>query len=104
MFGDRLITKGRVHATIMLHESPRRNDPVTPMTNSNLVEVLQEQSQVKVGLLPYQIVASGIDACEKYVLGISNLRKRIARASKRKKDLKLGKENQAHSYCSFVGF
>ena len=51
----------------MLHESPRRNDPVTPMTNSNLVEVLQEQSQVKVGLLPYQIVVSGTDACEDYI-------------------------------------
>ena len=38
----------------MLHESPRRHDPVTPMTNSNLVEVLQSQSRVKVGLLDHQ--------------------------------------------------
>ncbi len=62
------IYQGRLFlGEIMLHESPRRNDPVTPMTNSNLVEVLQEQSQVKVGLLPYQIVVSGIDACENYI-------------------------------------
>ncbi len=62
------IYQGRLFlGEIMLHESPRRNDPVTPMTNSNLVEVLQEQSQVKVGLLPYQIVVSGTDACENYI-------------------------------------
>lgn len=62
------IYQGRLFlGSIMLHESPRRNDPVTPMTNSNLVEVLQEQSQVKVGLLPYQIMVSGIDACEQYI-------------------------------------
>ncbi len=40
----------------MLHETPRRYDPVTPMTNSNLVEVLQSQSKVKVGLLPLHIL------------------------------------------------
>ncbi|MDP6507047.1 MAG: four-carbon acid sugar kinase family protein, partial [Planctomycetota bacterium] len=51
----------------MLHESSRRNDPVTPMTNSNLVEVLQEQTRVKVGLLPYQILVSGTDAPEQYI-------------------------------------
>ena len=37
---------------IMLHESGASRDPVTPMTNSNLIEVLQAQSQVNVGLLP----------------------------------------------------
>ena len=40
----------------MLHETPRRSDPVTPMTNSNLVEVLQSQSDVKVGLLPLSML------------------------------------------------
>ena len=40
----------------MLHESPQSRDPVTPMTNSNLVEVLQAQSRVPVGLLPYRQV------------------------------------------------
>lgn len=44
---------------IMLHESPRRNDPVTPMTNSNLIEVLQSQSQVRVGSLPVQVLREG---------------------------------------------
>ena len=40
----------------MLHESPQSRDPVTPMTNSNLVEVLQAQSRARVGLLPYHQV------------------------------------------------
>ena len=40
----------------MLHESPQSRDPVTPMTNSNLVEVLQAQSRMRVGLLPYRHV------------------------------------------------
>ena len=51
----------------MLHESARRNDPVTPMTNSNLVEVLQSQSQVKVGLLRYQTLREGRDASKHYI-------------------------------------
>ena len=68
MWQNTSIYQGRLFlGSIMLHESARRNDPVTPMTNSNLVEVLQEQSQVKVGLLPYQIVALGIDACKDYI-------------------------------------
>ncbi len=51
----------------MLHESPKSCDPATPMTNSNLVEVLQAQSRENVGLLPYrQIRASKID-CETYL-------------------------------------
>ena len=52
----------------MLHESPRRHDPVTPMTNSNLVEVLQAQSRVKVGLLAHGTLAAGTAACEQHVL------------------------------------
>ena len=41
---------------LMLHESGASRDPVTPMTNSNLVEVLQAQSRVGVGFLPLNIV------------------------------------------------
>ena len=41
---------------VMLHESGASRDPVTPMTNSNLVEVLQAQSKVDVSLLPLNIV------------------------------------------------
>ena len=48
----------------MLHESGARHDPATPMTNSNLVEVLQAQSQVKVGLLPLRVLHSARPAAE----------------------------------------
>ena len=41
---------------VMLHESGASRDPVTPMTNSNLVEVLQAQSKVDVSLLPLNII------------------------------------------------
>jgi uncharacterized protein YgbK (DUF1537 family) len=43
----------------MLGESMKQHDPVTPMTNSNLVEVLQAQSKAKVGLLPHTVLARG---------------------------------------------
>lgn len=51
----------------MLHETPRRYDPVTPMTNSNLVEVLQSQSRVKVGLLALAKLREGTSACQRFI-------------------------------------
>ena len=51
----------------MLHETPRRNDPVTPMTNSNLIEVLQSQSRVKVGLLPLEMLRADLDTARRYL-------------------------------------
>ena len=51
----------------MLHETPRRYDPATPMTNSNLVEVLQSQSSVKVGLLPLEVLRAERDTIERYL-------------------------------------
>lgn len=42
-----------------LGESLKRFDPVTPMLNSNLVEVLQAQSRLKVGLLRRRALAEG---------------------------------------------
>lgn len=51
----------------MLHETPRRLDPVTPMTNSNLVEVLQSQSQVNVGLLPLNTLRAGETVARSYL-------------------------------------
>lgn len=52
---------------IMLHESGASRDPVTPMTNSNLIEVLQAQSQVKTGLLPLRTLRSGTSAAMEYL-------------------------------------
>ncbi len=51
----------------MLHESGASRDPATPMTNSNLLEVLQAQSQVKVGLLPLRILHSAKPTPEEFL-------------------------------------
>jgi len=46
----------------LLGESPKRFDPLTPMTDSNLVRVLQVQSTGKVGLVPCLTVDAGPEA------------------------------------------
>jgi len=46
----------------LLHESGMRNHPLTPMLDSNLVRVLQAQTQRKVGLIDYKTVAAGSGA------------------------------------------
>ncbi len=46
----------------LLHESGMRNHPLTPMTDSNLVRVLQSQTRRKVGLIDHAVVAQGADA------------------------------------------
>ena len=65
---DAMVYRGRLFlGSNMLHETPRRYDPVTPMTNSNLVEVLQSQSRVEVGLLGYDTMRAGRAACERFL-------------------------------------
>ena len=46
----------------LLSESPKRFDPLTPMTDSNLLRVLAAQSRGKVGLIPFNVVHAGGDA------------------------------------------
>lgn len=46
----------------LLSESGMRNHPLTPMTDSSLVRVLQAQVETKVGLTDYSIVKSGSEA------------------------------------------
>ena len=43
----------------LLHESGMRHHPLTPMTDSSLVRVLQAQTQRRVGLIDYRTVAQG---------------------------------------------
>lgn len=52
---------------VMLHESGASRDPATPMTNSNLLEVLQSQSRVGVGLLPLRILHGGKPAAQEFL-------------------------------------
>lgn len=46
----------------LLHESGMREHPLTPMTDSNLVRVLQAQCQRRVGLIDHRAVAQGAEA------------------------------------------
>jgi uncharacterized protein YgbK (DUF1537 family) len=43
----------------LLSDSPMRSHPLTPMTDSNLVRVLQRQCKRTVGLIPFEAVESG---------------------------------------------
>jgi uncharacterized protein YgbK (DUF1537 family) len=49
----------------LLSESGMRNHPLTPMTDSNLVRVLQQQVQSKVGLTDYSVVKGGSSIIQK---------------------------------------
>ncbi len=46
----------------LLSESGMRNHPLTPMTDSSLVRVLQRQSRYKVGLVEYAKIVRGVAA------------------------------------------
>ena len=45
----------------LLSECGMQNHPLTPMTDANLVRVLQSQTTQKVGLLRYDSIAKGVD-------------------------------------------
>ncbi|GJH35138.1 four-carbon acid sugar kinase family protein [Paraburkholderia hospita] len=47
---------------VLLNESGMEHHPLTPMTDANLVRVLQRQTQSKVGLVRYDAVAQGAQA------------------------------------------
>ncbi|NJO23601.1 MAG: four-carbon acid sugar kinase family protein [Sphingomonadales bacterium] len=47
---------------VPLAESPMKDHPLTPMRDSNLVRVLQRQTKLKVGLVPFAVVNKGAAA------------------------------------------
>jgi uncharacterized protein YgbK (DUF1537 family) len=47
---------------VLLSESPMKDHPLTPMTDANLVRVLQRQVRSKVGLIPFVVVDRGVAA------------------------------------------
>jgi len=60
---QRIVFKGYLFVgDSLLSESGMQNHPLTPMTDSNLVRVLQAQSRRKVGLIDYKVVAQGATA------------------------------------------
>jgi uncharacterized protein YgbK (DUF1537 family) len=57
---QRTVFKGHLFVgDVLLNESGMQNHPLTPMTDANLVRVLQGQCQRKVGLVDYKVVAQG---------------------------------------------
>ena len=44
---------------VLLNESGMQNHPLTPMTDANLVRVMQSQTKRRVGLIDYSVVARG---------------------------------------------
>lgn len=62
----RTIYQGRLFVgDLPLDESSMRHHPLTPMTDANLVRVLQAQVRRKVGLVDYQVVRQGAVAIRK---------------------------------------
>lgn len=76
---NRTVFRGYLFAgDVPLHESGMQNHPLTPMTDSNLVRVLQAQTKRKVGLIDYVTVAAGaraigrrVEALKKQGVGIA---------------------------------
>lgn len=59
----RSVFKGHLFVgDVPLHESGMRHHPLTPMTDSNLVRVLQAQCRRKVGLIDHAVVSRGAAA------------------------------------------
>ncbi|MDP1531330.1 3-oxo-tetronate kinase [Rhodoferax sp.] len=57
---QRTVFKGHLFVgDVLLNESGMQNHPLTPMTDANLVRVLQAQCCRKVGLIDYKVVAQG---------------------------------------------
>ncbi len=57
---QRTVFKGHLFVgDVLLSDSGMRHHPLTPMTDSNLIRVLQAQCRRKVGLIDYQAVAAG---------------------------------------------
>jgi uncharacterized protein YgbK (DUF1537 family) len=56
----RTVFKGYLFAgDVLLSESGMQNHPLTPMTDANLVRVMQAQTRRKVGLIDHNVVARG---------------------------------------------
>ena len=62
----RTVFKGHLFVgELLLSDSPMRQHPLTPMTDANLVRVLQAQVQgAKVGLIDHRCVAGGVSAVQ----------------------------------------
>jgi uncharacterized protein YgbK (DUF1537 family) len=59
----RTVYQGHLFAgEVLISDSPKRFDPLTPMREPSLVKVLQAQTRRRVGLLPHAVLAEGVAA------------------------------------------
>lgn len=49
----------------LLHESPMKDHPLTPMTDCSLLRMIEAQGKGKTALIPYHVVDQGADAVHK---------------------------------------
>ena len=62
----RAVFKGHLFVgDVLLSDSSMRHHPLTPMTDSNLVRVMQAQCQRRVGLVEHRVVAAGAQAIQR---------------------------------------
>lgn len=67
----RTVFKGHLFVgDVLLHESGMQNHPLTPMTDPNLIRVLQAQTKRRVGLIDYRTVAQGAEAVRARIDGL----------------------------------
>ena len=67
----RTVFKGYLFAgDVLLNESGMQNHPLTPMTDPNLVRVLQSQTRRKVGLIDHSVVAQGATAIQSRIAAL----------------------------------
>lgn len=62
----------------LLSESGMRDHPLTPMTDANLVRVMQAQCQNQVGLIEYQTILAGADAISSRIADLKASNTKIA--------------------------
>jgi uncharacterized protein YgbK (DUF1537 family) len=68
---QRTVFKGHLFVgDVLLSDSGMRNHPLTPMTDANLVRVMQAQCRRKVGLIDYKTVALGDSAVSSRIAGL----------------------------------
>jgi uncharacterized protein YgbK (DUF1537 family) len=69
----RTVFKGYLFAgAVLLNESGMQNHPLTPMTDANLVRVMQAQTKRKVGLIDHTVMARGESAIAEKIKALTS--------------------------------
>ena len=63
---------------LLLNESGMQHHPLTPMTDANLVRVMQAQCKSKVGLLSHKTIAQGVEAIQQEIANLQKLGVNVA--------------------------